>query len=78
MAKQPPKKQVSDLPVGSMTKCVYFPNKSVVDRTQKVLTRYSRVSLSSLLNQMLTSVIDDLEAMSPSERKVETTITLWL
>jgi len=62
----------------SATKCVYFHDAEQLERLEDIAQRFSRGSVSSLVQQFTDAFLLAVENTPPGERNIPVTMTVWL
>lgn len=60
------------------TKCIYFPDATVLEELQVLLMQYPRTSLSAVISQLIPEVVRAIKELSPEERCLKLEVKLYL
>ena len=65
-------------PHGRISKCVYFPDRAVIDALTERLASMPRATISGVVVQLVTQLANALEAAPKDTRKVTFEATVWV
>lgn len=60
------------------TKCVYFPDRALVEELERLLARYPKATLSTLFAQLIDPAIKAIKDLPEGQRQVHLNMRIWI
>jgi hypothetical protein len=74
----PPPEGINEPGPKYTTKCIYFPDKAKLYRLERLLSKYPRATLSTLIAQLLEPMIKAIEKIPEGTRHVQFQCKVWI